>query len=97
MRVAQLRRTLGVLVDEKLNTSQQCGHAARKASGILGSIGVVSRAMEVIVSPLFCPCVAPAGVLCPSLGPLTRERSGAFGGGPVEDHKDDQRPGALLL
>ena len=97
MRVAQLRRTLGVLVDEKLNTSQQCGHAARKASGILGSIGVVSRAMEVIVSPLFCPCVAPAGVLCPSLGPLTQERSGAFGGGPVEDHKDDQRPGALLL
>ena len=94
-----LQKDLGVLVDEKLNMSHECVLLAQKANDILGTIrrGVMSRAREVIVPSLFCLCEAPSGVLCPSLGPPTQERCGAFEECPEEGHEHDPWAGAPLL
>ncbi|PKU43172.1 rna-directed dna polymerase from mobile element jockey- hypothetical protein [Limosa lapponica baueri] len=90
-------KDLGVLVDEKLNMSQQCTLAVQKANRILGCIkrSMASRSREVILPP--CSDGTPPGVLRPALESSAQEGHGPVGMGPEKGHEDDKRAGSPLL
>jgi len=89
-------KDLGLLVDEKLNTTQQRVLTTQKANRIhQKKSGQQVEGGD--SAPLLCSGQTPPGVLRPALEPSAQDRHGPVGAGPEEGQKTDQRAGTPLL
>ncbi|GAB0175459.1 cAMP-dependent protein kinase inhibitor alpha [Grus japonensis] len=91
-------KDLGVLIDEKLNMTQQCALAAQKANCVLGCIkrSVTSRSREGIL-PLCSPLLRPPCSAASSSGIPRTRRTWSCWSESRGGHRDDPRAGAPLL
>jgi len=91
-------KDLGVLVDEKLDMSHQWAHSPE--GQLYPGLHQKHRGQQVEggdSAPLLCSAETPPGVLRPALEPPAQEQHGAFGAGPEDGHKNEQRAGLPLL
>ena len=87
------KKDLRVLVDSKLDMSEQCALAAQKTNRILGCIrrSMTSRSREVIL-PLYSVSVRlHLEYLNPDVESSVQERHRPIGAHPEEGHKNDPR------
>ncbi|KAJ7415167.1 hypothetical protein BTVI_38984 [Pitangus sulphuratus] len=81
------KKDLGVLLDERLNMSQQCALSAQKAICVLGCIKSSMASMSREVSLLLCSGETPPAVLLPALGSPAQDGDRPVGAGPEEATK----------
>ena len=90
-------KDLGVLVDERLNVSQQRASPEGQPYPGLHQEKHGQQVKEGDSAPLLCSRETLPGILCSALGPPTQERHRVAGADPEEGQWDDQRAGAPPL